>query len=228
MSHFSAAIRYFPRIFLAGLFTVLPLVATVAIVIWVVGFIDDFLGPRTVAGGLLARFGMNFTENDVLAYGLGWVLVLVTICAVGLLAEWSVQRLLRDRADAMFAKLPVLGGVYRTVRQLVGMMEKNDNSELKAMRVVFCLFGGESGAAFLALMPTPELFRVGEIDYHAILIPSAPVPVGGSLIFVPAASVLPANLTVDAFMSIYVSMGVTGPQFMAPSLPKDIGPAPTP
>jgi uncharacterized membrane protein len=84
------------------------------------------------------------------------------------------------------------------------------------MSVVFCLFGGESGAMFLALLPTPETFRVGDIDYHAILIPSAPVPVGGSLIFVPAASVKPAGLSVDAFMSIYVSMGVSGPQFLTP------------
>jgi uncharacterized membrane protein len=37
---------------------------------------------------------------------------------------------------------------------------------------------------------------------------------GGSLFFVPVTSVRPANLSVDAFMSIYVSMGVTGPQFL--------------
>jgi uncharacterized membrane protein len=81
---------------------------------------------------------------------------------------------------------------------------------------VFCLFGGENGAAFLALLPTPELFRIGDVDYNAVLIPSAPVPVGGSLLFVPATSVRKADLTVDAFMSIYVSMGVSGPQFMKP------------
>jgi uncharacterized membrane protein len=52
-----------------------------------------------------------------------------------------------------------------------------------------------------------------------VLIPSAPVPVGGSLIFVPAKSVVAADLSVDAFMSIYVSMGVTGPQFLPPCPP---------
>jgi hypothetical protein len=62
----------------------------------------------------------------------------------------------------------------------------------------------------------PDDFRIGQIDYNAVLIPSAPVPVGGSLLFVPVTSVRPAELSVDAFMSIYVSMGVTGPQFMKP------------
>ena len=86
------------------------------------------------------------------------------------------------------------------------------------MQVVFCLFGGDSGAAFLALLPTPEFFRIGDVDYNAVLIPSAPVPVGGSLLFVPASSIRPADVSVDAFMSIYVSMGVTGPQFMKPTM----------
>jgi uncharacterized membrane protein len=207
--------------FLAGLFTVLPLVITVAIVIWVAGTLDDYLGPGTVLGRLLARVGLQLT-NETFAYAVGWVLVLAGIYVVGLLIELGAQRFLRDRVDAAFARVPLLGGVYGTVRQLVSMMDSKGQAELKGMQVVFCLFGGESGAAFLALLPTPELFRVAGIDYHAILIPSAPVPVGGSLIFVPAKSVVPANLSVDAFMSIYVSMGVTGPQFLAPA-----GPLPT-
>ena len=82
------------------------------------------------------------------------------------------------------------------------------------MSVVFCKFGTDSGAAFLALLPTPERFHIDNIDYHILMVPTAPVPMGGSLIFVPAKSVRPANLSVDAFMSIYVSMGVTGPQFL--------------
>jgi uncharacterized membrane protein len=212
-------VRYLIQTFLAGLFTVLPLVVTVAIVIWVAGMLDDFLGPNTVLGGLLASAGLRISANETLAYVIGWVLVLAVIFVVGLLVELGAQRLLRDGVDSIFARVPLLGGVYGTVRQLVGMMDKKGQSDLKGMSVVFCLFGGESGAAFLALLPTPELFRVGEIDYHAVLIPTAPVPVGGSLIFVPAKSVIPAKLSVDAFMSIYVSMGVTGPQFLVNSPP---------
>jgi uncharacterized membrane protein len=205
--------------FLAGLFTVLPLVITVAIVIWVAGVVDDYLGPGTVLGRLLAGVGLPFVANETFAYIVGWLVVLLGIYALGLLVELGAQRLLRDRVDALLARVPLLGGVYGTARQLVGMVDKKGQTELRGMRVVFCLFGGESGAAFLALMPTPELFRVAGIDYHAVLIPSAPVPVGGSLIFVPAKSVVAADLSVDAFMSIYVSMGVTGPQFLPPCPP---------
>src|SRR6266851_6662759 len=59
-------------------------------------------------------------------------------------------------------------------------------------------------------MPKPIL--IGGEPYHVILVPSAPVPVGGALIYVPAAWVKPANVGVETLMSIYVSMGVTSPQ----------------
>lgn len=221
-------IRFPLQTFLAGLFTVLPLVVTIAIVIWVGEFLEDYLGPSTRMGRLLSSAGLRFVANDTSAYILGWVLVLAIIFGVGLLVEFGAQRLLRDRVDALFTRMPLLGGVYGTVRQLVAMVDKRGKTELKGMQVVYCKFGGESGALLLALMPTPELFRIGDIDYHAVLIPTAPVPVGGALIFVPAASILASDLSMDAFMSLYVSMGVTGPQFLHPTpLPVPV-PAPTP
>ena len=61
-------------------------------------------------------------------------------------------------------------------------------------------------------MPKPIMID-GE-RYHVILVPSAPVPVGGCLIYAPAAWVKPANIGVETLMSIYVSMGVASPQIM--------------
>lgn len=208
-------IRKLVKCFLAGVITVLPLVITVAVVLWVGGMISGFLGPQTVIGRKLEQMGMGlpFETSKTVAYAIGWVFVLALIFGLGVLVEFGAKRWIQGNLDWLGRRLPMLGGVYGTVRQLVGMMD-SENSDLKGMSVVFCLFGGDSGAMFLALLPTPELFRVGEIDYHVILIPSAPVPMGGSLTFVPAASVKPAGLSVDAFMSIYVSMGVSAPQFM--------------
>jgi uncharacterized membrane protein len=217
MSRVWKLVRFPVQTFLAGLFTVLPLVVTIAIVIWVGGFLDDYLGPNTWLGRRLASVGLRFAANETFAYIIGWVLVLVGVFVIGLLVEFGAQRLLRDRVDALFARMPLLGGVYGTVRQLVAMVDKRGKSELKGMQVVYCRFGGEGGALFLALMPTPELFRIGDTDYQAVLVPTAPVPVGGALIFVPASSIIPSDLSMDAFMSLYVSMGVTGPQFLQPA-----------
>lgn len=215
------------RFFLAGVFAVLPLVITVAAVIWVAGFFGQLVGPGTVLGEVLRSLGLQVATDKTTAYIVGWVLVLGLIFLLGVLVEAGARRIIFERFDALANHLPLVGGIYGTARQLVGMMDKKKSADLQGMRVVFCQFGKETGAAFLALLPTPTLFRIGDVDYHAVLIPSAPVPVGGSLIFVPAASVVSADLSVDAFMSIYVSMGVTGPQFLQ-SPPAEVLPASQP
>ena len=38
--------------------------------------------------------------------------------------------------------------------------------------------------------------------------------VGNALVFMPTESVQPADMSVDGLMSIYVSMGITAPQFL--------------
>ncbi len=204
------------RIFLVGVVAVLPFVITMMVVIWVSGYLTSLLGPHAVLGQLLRRMGWLFVSSDMLADLVGWLIVLALIFGLGLLVEFGARRLVYDRFDRFAERVPVLGGIYGTARQLVGMIDAKGNPDFKTMQVVFCNFGGERGAAFLALLPTPERFRIGDTDFNAVLIPSAPVPVGGSLLFVPASSVTPAGLSVDAFMSIYVSMGVTGPQFLKP------------
>ena len=47
-----------------------------------------------------------------------------------------------------------------------------------------------------------------------VIIPTAPVPFGGALLFVPADNIVPADMSVDAMMSIYLSMGISAPEHL--------------
>lgn len=211
----NAMFRWLVRCFLAGLFTILPLVITVAIVMWVADYLNAWLGPTTRIGKTMHELGLRFAQSETFAYTIGWALVLAAVFGLGVLIESGARRRIQGLLDSVLGRLPMLGGIYGTVRQIVGMMDNKGSPDLAGMSVVYCIFGAENGAAFLALLATPESYRIGDVDYNAVIIPSAPVPVGGSLLFVPATSVRPAGITVDAFMSIYVSMGVTGPQFLS-------------
>jgi len=214
MNRFGGMARSLTQCFVAGVFAVLPLVVTVAIVAWVAGTLKGFVGPDAIFGRLLQHLGLRFASNTTMAYLLGWLVVLAGIFVLGVLVQGGAKRLFLGKLDTLAQHIPLLGGVYGTARQVVEMMDKKGNADLQGMRVVFCFFGKDKGAALLGLLPTPQLFRVGGVDYHALLVPTAPVPVGGGLIFVPADSILPTDISVDAFMSIYVSMGVSAPQFL--------------
>jgi len=55
--------------------------------------------------------------------------------------------------------------------------------------------------------------------FHGVLVPTAPVPVGGGPLFVPAHWVVPAEIGIEGVTSIYVSMGVTAGQYLHAQTP---------
>jgi uncharacterized membrane protein len=97
------------------------------------------------------------------------------------------------------------------------MLDRGEQTDLKTMSPVWRFFGGEGGAAVLALLPTPEPIAFGGNRHHVILVPTAPVPFGGALFFVPVEWIKPAPFGVEGLTSIYVSMGISAPQHVSGS-----------
>ena len=207
------------QLFLAGVLTILPVAITVAIIAWVAGFVRRFAGLDTPVGKFLETFGLRFVSDDALAYLIGVVLVLAVIFAIGVVAELGARRLIQQLLDGVLQRIPIVGSVYGTSKQLVSMLDQKDAAAMKSMQVVFCYFGKEAGAGFLALLVSPERYRINSRDYQIIVVPTAPVPIGGGLLFVPAEVVQPTDLSVEGLMSIYVSMGITASQFLARTSP---------
>jgi uncharacterized membrane protein len=200
--------------FLAGVFAILPLVVTVAIALWVAGFIEGMIGPGTFLGSQLRFLGMHVVSDSALAYVAGWVIVLAAIFGLGIAVQFGSVRLLNKRIDPILRRIPLAGNVYSTAAQVVGMLDRSEAADLKGMSVVYCAFGKENGTGLLALMPSPDRYRLADRDYHVVYVPTSPLPMTGGLLFVPVESVRSLDMKVDELMSIYLSMGVTGPQFL--------------
>jgi uncharacterized membrane protein len=86
---------------------------------------------------------------------------------------------------------------------------------MQSMTPVMCHFGKEKGTAIPAFMPTPETFEINGDRYHAVMIPTAPLPFGGAILCLPAEWVTPMDCGIDGLLNIYISMGVTVPDYFA-------------
>lgn len=201
------------RVFLAGILLLLPLAVTVALVAWVVGLVYGFVGPGTYVGRLLTSIGFGFSSSAAIAYLIGIGVMVAVVYVLGLVATMLQERL-ENALDGVMRRIPLIGTVYDLSRRFVAMVDRKDADGLKSMSPVWVFFGGEKGAAVLALLAAPEPVMVGEDSYLAVLVPSAPVPIGGGLIYVPATWVVKADVGVDQLMSIYVTMGVSSPKAM--------------
>ena len=138
------------RYFLAGVFSILPVVVTVAIVIWVAGFLEQFVGPSAPLGRFLRILGFRFSDDTTVAYIVGWALVLAIIFAVGVFVEAGARGFVQRSFDAVLSRVPLVGGIYGTSKQLVSMLDRKSDPQLTAMRPVFCYFGKDRGAGVLA------------------------------------------------------------------------------
>ena len=207
------------RSFLAGILAVLPLVIAVVIVAWVAGFVRQVLGPGTVIGAALTALGLRFVTNDTAAYLIGGLVVLGGVLAIGVAVEAGARNLVQRLSDLVMQRIPIVGSIYGTSKQLVTLFQKKDPDKLQGMKAVFCFFGEKTGAGILALLVSPEQFCINGRNYYIVIVPTAPVPVGGGLFFIPVEMVQATDVSVEGLMSIYVSMGVSAPQFLPGTTP---------
>src|SRR6202048_3114622 len=202
------------RSFLAGFFVLLPLAVTITVIVWVGTFIYAYVGPDGAIGRILLSIGFRLSDSPIVAYALGAIIVIGLIYLLGVTVESRLESRGRHLIDSLMQRIPFVGNLYDVTKRFVAIMDRKDQDGLKSMSPVWCFFGGDGGAAVLGLLPMPKPIIIGSERYHVILVPSAPIPVGGALIYVPADWVSPANIGVETLMSIYVSMGVTSPQIV--------------
>jgi uncharacterized membrane protein len=195
---------------LAGLLVLLPLALTLAVLAWALSLVNRLVGPGSLVGSVFAALGYPFSRNPVLAYVFGTLVLVAAIYLLGLAAQAGLKGPLQRLADRTLRRIPLVGSLYGVADRFVGLLDQKQQADIGAMSTVWCFFGGDS-AAVLALAPSAQPIDIDGRGYLAVLIPTAPVPFGGALIYVPVDWVRPANIGVDKLTEIYVSMGITAP-----------------
>ncbi len=222
------------RTLITGLLALLPLAATLLLLGWVWQFLASYLGPGSRVGQWLTHVGLGVTESELIGYLLGVLLVVVVVYVFGLLVETGLQRGLARLLDAAVQRIPVVRTIYDVAQKLVSLFAHKEGDAAKSMAPVWLYFGGKptateaakrqdlgsapekerSGTAVLGFLSTPQPVLISGQPYLGVLVPTAPVPVGGGLLYVPPDWVEPANMGMEAVTSIYVSMGVTSAQYL--------------
>lgn len=205
--------------FLTGLFFILPVVLTIAIIGWIIGRLQAALGPGTWLGDALSRGGSAIVgpQDSSVAFWLGVLLALGGIWLLGFVVRTRARHLLQRLLDGLLDRLPLVRTIYGPVAQVVSMLGRTGAKDVEGMSVVMCRFGREGGASMLALLTSPTVYNLGENACHLVYLPTSPLPMSGGLTFVPTDAVSPVpDLTVDGLMRIYFSLGALSRQVMPP------------
>jgi len=219
------------RTFVTGALAALPLAATVFVFWWAVSLLWRWLGPGSAMGSVLGGIGLGVTGSELVGYLIGLGIVALAILLLGVLIERAIGRSMALLVDRLLRRIPLVRTVWDLAQRMVGLLQQNPaggaEGGARSLTPVWCHFGGPGGASVLALLSSSEPVDVAGRACLAVLVPTAPVPIGGGLLFVPQEWVSPADVGAEALTSIYVSMGVTAAQHLPMPAPVP-APAPAP
>jgi uncharacterized membrane protein len=219
------------RTFVTGALAALPLAATVFVFWWAVSLLWRWLGPGSAMGSVLGGIGLGVTGSELVGYLIGLGIVALAILLLGVLIERAIGRSMALLVDRLLRRIPLVRTVWDLAQRMVGLLQQNPaggaEGGARSLTPVWCHFGGPGGASVLGLLSSSEPVDVAGRACLAVLVPTAPVPIGGGLLFVPQEWVSPAEVGAEALTSIYVSMGVTAAQHLpVPARPLPSVPAP--
>lgn len=131
--------------FLAGLFTVLPIVITLTIMAWAGGLRKEWLGPESFVGQALSRLGLRFVTDPTVASVLSWTAILLAIWLLGALLKSVGKKRIERAFHATMERIPLVNVLYGPVVRGVDMLQRDPTDKLQGTKVVYCAFGGEGG-----------------------------------------------------------------------------------
>lgn len=203
--------------FLTGMLFLLPVVVTIYIITWLIGWAGGVVGPGSFLGGFLSEWGARLfgIDNDAVALGIGILIAVMGIWMLGFIVTIFARRRLDRALDGLLSRIPFVSSVYNPVARVVRLMGGQGADELSGMLVVACRFGGETGADVLALLTSNETFVINGEKRKLVYIPTSPVPMSGGLLMVPEHSLqVMQDMSMDDLMKIYLSLGALAPDAM--------------
>jgi uncharacterized membrane protein len=184
------------RRFITGFFVTVPLVVSVAALVWAFRVVDDFATP--IATRLLGR--------DV--PGLGVLVMALLVLAVGVVSTNVFGKRILQQGESWLLRVPVFKTIYAPVKQLIAAFAPDNDAGFKRVVMV-----EDPSRGLLLGFLTREFTLdrgVGPEPFVAVYVPTNHLYLGDIVAF-PAYAVHYPDLTVEDGIRIFLTGGMALP-----------------
>jgi uncharacterized membrane protein len=184
------------RNFIAGFFVTVPLVISVAALVWIFQVVDGFMAP--LYAQLLGRP----------VPGLGLLTTILMVWLAGVLASNVIGRRVLQRTEYYLLQVPVFRAIYAPIRQLISAFSPENETGFK--RVVLVAQEGRGHVlGFLTREFTVDRGR-GPEPLVAVYVPTNHLYLGDVLVFA-ASEVEYPDIPVEQGIRIFLTGGMALP-----------------
>jgi uncharacterized membrane protein len=190
--------------FLTGLFVIIPLVVSVALLFWFFQKLDSLFSP--LIGGVA-----RMIEPDIAHIpGTGILAGMVIILLVGFFARNVVGERILSALDTFINRIPWYRTIYSTVKQLTDAFSPNNARSFKEVVLVPYPMEGSQAIGF----------RTGTVESNGKTLAVVFVPTNhiyfGDVLFFPKEDVVRLDIPVELAVRIIVSAGIGAPTSFLP------------
>lgn len=190
----------FKRKFFAGLFVIIPAVITFLVISWFFSFVDSFLEPL-----YFKILGYHFP-------GIGFISAIIIIFLVGIISTNVFGKRIIDSFELLLLKIPVLKGIYTSVKQLVEAFSPESKvSSFKKFIIVEYPRPGVYSYGFLTKDCVIKTEKDGrESCLRAVYIPTNLIYFGDIVLF-PDEYIFFTDIPIEEGIKIILSGGIATP-----------------
>lgn len=195
--------------FIAGVAVILP----AAVTVWLLRVIYLSLSEK-ILNPLMRQF-QAYLPNIYFEYAARTVVLLILIMIVsmiGLATRVLFIRKLFSSGERIFFKIPMIGKVYITMKQMSRAFLGERKSIFKAPVLVEYPRKGLYSIGFVTSESKGEIQARTEKKLVNIFVPTTPNPTSGMLLLTPEEDLIRLNISVEEAMKLIISGGIVAPE----------------
>lgn len=184
------------KIFLTGIFTILPVALTLALVIWFFNKVD-----------LIFRLPLEKLLGMRL-YGVGFLITIAIIFTAGMFATNVLAKKTFRYFEGLMYKIPLIGLIYQPIKQLVDSIRSTKRGSFKEVVMIQYPSKGIYTIGFITSESQEFMTENIGSECFSIFVPTTPNPTSGMLVIIPKEDVIHLNISVDDAIKLVVSGGI--------------------
>jgi uncharacterized membrane protein len=199
-AHYNHFIRQVRSNILYGVFLVLPIVASVFIIMKLFHWMDSWIY-------LVAP---NSLRKDILP-GMGIVVLLGGTYLLGAFARMWVGKRLLHFGNELFKKIPLFNKIYGVLKQVVDAIASPKKKVLDKVVLIEFPQEGSYCLAFVTSRENAAISKATGSQMISVFLPKVPNPASGFLFYVPASKVTEVDISMETAIKLIMSAGVVTP-----------------
>ncbi len=196
---------------LAGIIVTAP----IGITIWLswnfINFVDGSVTPLIPA---------RYNPETYLPFGLpglGLVVVIVGLTAIGAIATGFVGRAFLRTGERALARMPVVRSVYSALKQIFETVFAEKSQAFRRVVLIEYPRKGSWALGFATGTTKGEVQNLIEDEVVNVFLPTTPNPTSGYLLFLPRQDVTFLSMTIEEGIKMVISGGVVTPPDRRPA-----------